>query len=432
MKKAIILLAVLLALTGCAPAANRIPGPQEINLPADQPSPFGITPDLSYEVPVSRPGVLVNRAGYEAAGKKTVFFIGEGLTGEFEVIDAQTGETVYTGTIRGGKESNALVQPVSCGSFTELQQTGEYYIRTGIIGESYPFSIQKDIYRPMFQDVVMNCAEKWKEHKNSGEILRELIPALLAFEFYPELFSGGLEQKEEKNVVPYILTGIKAVVDEYISGRQEVGGKAEDIAVTVGVLAKFANSYKSFDPAYASKCLEMAGRLLTGVNAGSGVEDMTLYFAAAELYRGTGYRNYHTLIREFALEDGKLPADQEQMKLYADIAYLSTRRSVDIAVCDAIMEESMRSADICYQEASAKPYMKLGNTAEELFLGVLRLSMVDYIVTSHEYLSMIQGQFDYLLGCNEEGISYLQENENNSLFIYLLAVVLDGGSGIKE
>ena len=55
-------------------------------------------PDLSYEVPVSAPHILVNQLGYITESTKVAVFCGSQMPDRFEVIDAaDTGKTVYTG-----------------------------------------------------------------------------------------------------------------------------------------------------------------------------------------------------------------------------------------------------------------------------------------------------------------------------------------------
>ena len=55
-------------------------------------------PDLSYEVPVSTPGILVNQLGYMTESAKVAVFKGEEIPEEFHVIDVESKEVVYIGS----------------------------------------------------------------------------------------------------------------------------------------------------------------------------------------------------------------------------------------------------------------------------------------------------------------------------------------------
>ena len=80
--------------------------------------------DLSYEVPVSTPNILTNRLGYEGDGEKTAIFKGENLPATFVVKDAETDETVYTGTVKPGGYDEHFGESISYGSFTDLKEEG--------------------------------------------------------------------------------------------------------------------------------------------------------------------------------------------------------------------------------------------------------------------------------------------------------------------
>ena len=51
--------------------------------------------NLSYEVPVQRPNVMVDQVGYETDSEKTVVFRGEDLPKSFYVCDLESGNVVY-------------------------------------------------------------------------------------------------------------------------------------------------------------------------------------------------------------------------------------------------------------------------------------------------------------------------------------------------
>ena len=71
------------------------------------------SPDLSYEVPVSVPHILVDQVGYPSFGEKTAIFTGSTLPETFEVIAAESGEVVFGGKIKEREQENAAGEQVA-------------------------------------------------------------------------------------------------------------------------------------------------------------------------------------------------------------------------------------------------------------------------------------------------------------------------------
>ena len=59
----------------------------------------GDHPELNYEITPMRPGVLTDQTGYDSDSTKVVLFLGSSLGDSFQVIDAESGSTVYSGEI---------------------------------------------------------------------------------------------------------------------------------------------------------------------------------------------------------------------------------------------------------------------------------------------------------------------------------------------
>ena len=55
--------------------------------------------ELDYPVPQQYPGVWVSLGGYDGKGTKEVFFHGRSLPDSFRIMDAATGQCVYTGAM---------------------------------------------------------------------------------------------------------------------------------------------------------------------------------------------------------------------------------------------------------------------------------------------------------------------------------------------
>lgn len=144
----IIILACAVLLAGC----QQIPLDKYIPIPSGNDSFASMeeTPDLSYEIPVSTPGILVNRLGYMPESTKVAVFKGEELPDVFYVIDAESSDIVYTGSLEEQGYNEELEEYNSYGDFSELQTPGNYYIEAPILGMSYSFSIGEEIYKETF------------------------------------------------------------------------------------------------------------------------------------------------------------------------------------------------------------------------------------------------------------------------------------------
>ena len=89
---------------------------------------YGVT------LPVSRPSIYVDVAGYVTGREKKVIFAGERHGQTFDVVRSQDGEVVYTGMIPHGEVDPLGSQMLSVGDFTGLDEPGTYYIHTDIVG----------------------------------------------------------------------------------------------------------------------------------------------------------------------------------------------------------------------------------------------------------------------------------------------------------
>lgn len=113
-------------------------------------------PDLSYEVPVSAPGILVNQLGYMTGSGKIAVFKGKEMPDEFHVVDAANGNVVYTGSLEEQGYNQVSGEYNGFGDFTDLTAPGVYYIDAPILGRSYTFLVSGDVYDRFFKE---SCKE---------------------------------------------------------------------------------------------------------------------------------------------------------------------------------------------------------------------------------------------------------------------------------
>ncbi len=105
------------------------------------------------EVDSNHRQVRVNHLGYRPNDPKVVVF--PYTQGDFfDVVDAQTEEIVYTGAIVNASWDDTTNERNSYGVFSVLNQEGEYYIQTQILGKSSVFEIKDDLYKDVLDDAL--------------------------------------------------------------------------------------------------------------------------------------------------------------------------------------------------------------------------------------------------------------------------------------
>ncbi len=101
-----------------------------------------------YEAPI-----ITNQIGYKPDAKKiAVFRQTEG--GEFSVVNAETDEIVYTGTMEGPKNNVQADETNYTGDFSEVKTAGKYYIKSEGLDNSYTFEIGEDVYDNLLDSTV--------------------------------------------------------------------------------------------------------------------------------------------------------------------------------------------------------------------------------------------------------------------------------------
>ena len=93
---------------------------------------------------------------------------------------------------------------------------------------------------------------------------------------------------------------------------------------------------------------------------------------------------------------------------YGTVTYLTTRSTVDVGQCEVIMKQLMNCAEDISSRARASVYFTEGNAdysnTKELLWNMVILSVADYVITNHEYATVIENHQHFFLGCNPDGI----------------------------
>ena len=395
------------------------------------------------EVTLETPRILTDRYGYLPESDKTCILVGDQVPDTFYVMDADTGITVYEGKVTRRDRRDGAGNVVAYGYFTAVNEPGKYMICCDHIGYSYPFEVGEDVYTDNVDDLMAVMKDAINLMSGDAEVVGGLgercecgnvITAcqmcsilLLSYEFYPDYYGQYLEGISSGVRVPSILEIIRSNTDWLFTmqdpvsggvyaGRRDPGGSGETLdtgtlslsldatALYAAMLSKFAYTYQYYDTAYTNKCIraaELAYRYLK--NKGGAAECFDeYYFAMAELYRLTGsytYRNDLDAYREQILS-----APDDASRYLADVTYLTTKRKVDKDVCEVLTNRLMKDAEATAAMCSANTYLAAANkdqsTIGNVLWNVTKLSIVNYVITNHEYITHLENNLHYLLGAN--------------------------------
>lgn len=201
--------------------------------------------------------INVNQIGYlPTAGKQAVVraAIGTEITGGFDVVNTQTGETVFSGELEEVKENKASEEMTAIADFSEVTQSGTYKIVTENYGESFPFEIGDQVYDAIFDSAMrmfylQRCGEEveddtfghaachtggaiaygsissayvnvqggWHDAGDYGRYTvagaKAAADLMLAYEAYGDTFGDNTGIPESGNGIPDILDEVKYELD---------------------------------------------------------------------------------------------------------------------------------------------------------------------------------------------------------------------------
>lgn len=387
---------------------------------------LGMVPDFTYAVPEQIPNVFIGNTGYCPEDKKIAFFVGNNLDGSFEVRNAVSDETVYTGTLFKAADKDGKVLYV--GNFTGVEEEGKYYIRQERVGDSYEFEISSSVYEKEF--LVLERLAREYTYTNVSDAAYTLTNMLFLQEMFDEVdintayvqrtLATLLYSQDAQNgaffseIMEEPADAAQAAVPaEGTTAQPEGAVSLTTTAQMAGLLAKYSYLYKSTDPAFSMECLRASQKAYKYMEQYRGNTDTDAwYFAAAELFRATGQYKYRNAIREYdAMEAGLKSRTSQNYTVLADFTYLSTAYGTDYNRCAALLDGYMDKAqDISVNATKENMYvhpdavtMSDGDILDDMVI----LRVVNHVLSGKEYEGIERNYIHYLSGANMEAKDYL-------------------------
>lgn len=373
------------------------------------------TPILDYVVPQLLPNILINKQGYPAGGEKRAALKGSRLPKQFSLVEADSGDIVYTGEIQEIDYNEELKLYVGYADFSDYCEEGSYYLESDYIGRSYIVNIESKIYQRLFEELYHKLVNQCKE-RSIG--LSEMVAMLTAYEWYPEVFPD-----ENRDEVPDILSEYL----DWIEDREQETGEEPDM-LYVALLAKFSYLYQKFDRQYATDCLRHASAMFEQAQKDM-TDDAQSFYALTELYRATGYYTYRNQISDYkSYFENNSSYLEEPEYLYGAMTYMVTRQKVDMELCDIFMSNIMdRGEEIATSHNDTiHPLTAKNNGCDDLLKRSVWLSCANYVLSSYQYDRVMEEFVHYLMGTNLKSVCFYPEEGSMAGYLSLftrLAVV---------
>lgn len=290
--------------------------------------------------------------------------------------------------------------------------------------------------------VSLNVSGGWhQDEAGSKEVVKaaeNIGVMLLAYELYGSAFGDDMGIPESGNDIPDILDEIRYEV-EWLLKMQDPASGAVYSGVTVyeqgagkgpvsyvepadmeaakafaAVLAKFSYLYRNYETTFATDCLKASDRAWKYVEL-NGERELTeadpwKFVAATELYRASGLSACHRFVTEY-LSQVDTGEELDEVTFLGYVTYISTKQRVNLDLCESITKKLMQRAEEISAAAGSFGYLVEEGEGNEhnlkLLQNMMYLTTVDYMIANHEYDSVIENHFHYLMGRNEQAVCYI-------------------------
>lgn len=373
--------------------------------------------ELDYPMPQQYPGIWVSLGGYNSKGTKEVYFCGRSLPDTFRVMDAATGQCVYTSSMEEKRYDAAADEYNSYGEFTDFTDVGEYYIECDIIGRSYSFTLQEEQLGKQLQQTVALIRQQSREPLTGDdpqavrEMLQHVILVLLSYELYPDVYEDG-----DGNQIPDILEYMTDTIHSIVKIQQSAEPDELTYELTAA-LAKYSYLYKKYDAKYATEMIQLAAGLWQQAEKAKDAvtENDARLLAAAELYRATGQRKYVKEVEDLdsGLAGKSKTADFDRYDFLAAITYVATKQKVDVELCSKLTRVLMNRGEEIVEGIPRLIYQEVDQSEaaiDAMMWDMALLSVVEYVITNYEYACVIEDQYYFLWGRNAKSYCFWEQD----------------------
>lgn len=438
---------------------------------------------IDYEAEMSVPSIIVDLVGYQPGTEKKAIISSVELPDSFTIKDAETGETVYSGTVKVSDLSDPRGDSVGIADFSDFDEPGEYRIEAPYIGTGMVFSIREGIYDELLAGVFDslellrcssarngNCHSKDVPLETDAETLldvkggwhtgrggeRDVVTGCMAvydlitaYEYAPKSFTDKMGIPESGNKIPDILDEAMVELNWLFKMQNpETGGvysavtlqdeslvvEGEATRATVYfcvVMTHFSYVIRKFDGKYSTKCLNAAVKAWKCLDANRElVSPEQMYRAAVELYKATGQAAYKKAIDAYLKDNADNPLET-RVAVDAAITHMSTARATDMDRCEKLMTSFMDRTHSKVAAARNNAFFveSVDMTAGELLRNTEELVITDYIISSVEYMKIEENYLHYLCGRNPSSrvmLEFPYDPDGYAMLLVLLGRLKDG------
>lgn len=329
--------------------------------------------------------------------------------------------------------------------FKEAQKT-YYYNRCGMtLTEDYAQSmahnachvgesvLREDITATV--DVTGGWHQDSSGSKDVASAAQTMAAMLMSYEIFPEVFSDDVGIPESGNGIPDILdecryetewllkmqnksTGAVYSAVSVVEGQDGTVSYVEQVTedstlAFAYILAKFSFLYQNYDLEFATNCLKASDRAwrysVLNEQEENGENDWKVA-AAAEIYRASGIKDCGDFVNNYWMSHNVINPENRIIFL-AEVTYINTKQPVETAYCEritkAIMKRAEEISDLSRNSSLLVPSNDEQSNNNELLDNMIVMTVVDYIISNHEYDTIIQNYLHFFLGRNKQSITYL-------------------------
>lgn len=409
-----------------------------------------------------QPPIYINYFGYDTNGTKYAYLQDGVEADSFEVVNANSKQTVYTGTIK----KNRLMD------FSECTQVGTYYILVPYVGMSYEFSIHDTAYESMkvslmnkllvednysradfFTKVqtlqwMVRCTERYQVEVASNALYEESASKEGMIYYNP-----SFDEDEMDKLWAEMVTIADSLKTDVIELESEPIANTKELASYCALMADMYSLAKTREVKDVNAYFVEASTVYSSLEKNrTQLEDESwLFFAAASMFKNTGQVKYNTYIKSYAKEHGgrkvyQDDATREQLLadeayVYGQVAYLNATFKADLATCQQFMDELKKEAEQINANHHGNDYMLVAQDHSNRLLTdrAYIVAIMESAIVSVEYIELVEANIQYIGGCNETGLSlftdrgvyyaaYDQENEDTEFaaaYLYLIGQILE-------